>query len=375
MIKIVITGGNGLLGSHARIRLHALNCAAIFAGRPQPYLVTSLNRYDFQNIRCLNDAVKNADIVLHFAGINRGSNDEIEKGNPQIANMLIAACRQVDAEPHIVYANSTHYLTNSVYGKSKRIAHEILSRFTNKYTNLILPHIYGEGAKPNYNNVTATFIECVINGELPEVNSTGRVELSHAGIVANRSIDAAINGIKGEINLIGKPMTVQELLSIIKDFHNNYMINVYPHLVDAFSVSLFNTYRNRLYPEQFPRNLKIYTDMRGKLFEAVKGGSAGQTFLSWTEPNVTRGDHFHLNKIERFLVLEGDAIIRMRHVLKNDVWEYKVSGDQPAIIDMPTLYTHSIENIGKKPLLTLFWSNEVFDPNNPDTYADTVLKG
>jgi UDP-2-acetamido-2,6-beta-L-arabino-hexul-4-ose reductase len=375
MKKIVITGGSGLLGRHSSIRLHAFNCAEIYAGRPQPYVVERLNHEDFQNKSRLEAAVENADVILHFAGMNRGPSEEIEQKNPEIANVLIDACRKVSSKPHIVYANSTHYSSDTSYGRSKKKAHEILSNYTSNYTNLILPHIFGEGARSDYNNVTATFIDRVIKEQVPEVNPEGRVELLHAGSVANSAIKAAIDGKAGDLRLVGNLMSVQNLLSLIYSFHKSYSNNVYPDLLESFHVELFNTYRSKLYPDQFPKNLNVHTDERGNLFEAVKGGCAGQIFLSWTKPKVTRGNHFHLKKIERFLVLEGEAIIRIRPVFEDNVWEYKVTGDKPAIIDMPTLHTHSIENTGSKPLLTLFWTNEVFDPTNPDTYADTVLKG
>ena len=106
----------------------------------------------------------------------------------------------------------------------------------------------------------------------------------------------------------------------------------------------------------------------------MKGGSGGQTFLSTTRPGITRGDHFHLHKVERFLVVKGEAIIRIRKVLTDTVWEYRVSGENPAPVDMPSLHTHSIENVGDVELITAFWTNEMFDPNNPDTYADKVVK-
>jgi len=135
-----------------------------------------------------------------------------------------------------------------------------------------------------------------------------------------------------------------------------------------------NRRRAAHYPAGFPRALKLNEDIRGALFEAVKGGGGGQSFLSWTKPGVTRGNHFHLNKVERFLVVQGQAIIRIRRVLQDEIWEFAVSGDRPSAVDMPTLHTHSIENIGAEPLLTLFWTNEIFDPNEPDTYFDPVLK-
>jgi UDP-2-acetamido-2,6-beta-L-arabino-hexul-4-ose reductase len=137
---------------------------------------------------------------------------------------------------------------------------------------------------------------------------------------------------------------------------------------------LFNSYRAALYPDGFPRPLALNTDARGTLFEAVKGGGGGQTFLSTTKPGVIRGDHFHLNKVERFLVVQGNAVIRIRKFMSDEVLEYHVSGDTPASVDMPTLHTHSIENTGDADLLTLFWTHDLFDPENPDTFADKVLK-
>jgi len=238
-----------------------------------------------------------------------------------------------------------------------------------------LPHIFGECARPYYNNVTATFIDQVIKGELPSVNPDGRVNLLHAGAAAQVAIDAAVGGQTGQIAPSSCSIAVPELLERLRRFHALYTTNLYPDLRDPFDLALFNSYRTSLYPSRFPLALKLNTDARGVLFEAAKGGGGGQTFLSWTEPGVTRGNHFHLSKVERFLVLEGEAVIRMRRVLGGPVWEYRVSGDAPAAVDMPTLHTHSIENVGKKRLLTFFWTHDVFDPAAPDTYADPVLTG
>ena len=243
-----------------------------------------------------------------------------------------------------------------------------------RYTDLVLPHIFGECAKPHYNNVTATFIDKVIAGETPQADPHGKVQLLHAGVAVQTAIDAAINDAGGTLRPEPRPMPVSELLARIDAFHACYTANLFPDLSDTFDTALFNSYRAALYPGFFPRPLKLNSDARGTLFEAVKGGGGGQTFLSWTEPGVTRGDHFHLSKVERFLVLQGEAVIRIRRVLHEPIWEYRVSGETPAVVDIPTLHTHSIENIGRKPLLTLFWTQEVFDPAAPDTYADPVLR-
>ncbi|WP_112323553.1 polysaccharide biosynthesis C-terminal domain-containing protein [Oceanibium sediminis] len=373
-MKIVITGAGGLLGWHAAVRLHAQNCAARFRGEDAPHEVVALDRSGFSDPTSLANAVRGADVILHFAGVNRAPDAEMADANPAIARTLVDACHATGATPHIVYANSTHAGSDTVYGRSKSGAAAVFSSFTDTFTDLILPHIFGECARPDYNNVTATFIDRIIRGEKPEVNPDGRVSLLHAGRAAQLAIDAGLAGVAGQSQPEGRDTTVGELLAMLKGFHADYSANIFPALDDPFHVALFNSYRTALYPGGFPRPLKLNTDPRGTLFEAVKGGSGGQTFLSWTETGVTRGDHFHLNKVERFLVLEGQATLRIRRALFPDVWTYEVSGAAPAPVDMPTLHTHSIENTGSTPLLTLFWTHEVFDPAAPDTYADPVLQ-
>lgn len=373
-MKIVITGAGGLIGWHAAVRLHAVNCAARFKGEAAPYELVLLDHAGFGADATLRSAVSGADAVLHFAGVNRASDAEVETGNPDIARRLVAACEATESLPHIVYANSTHAASDTPYGRSKRIAGEILGAMGGRYTDLILPHIFGECARPRYNNVTATFIEAVIAGDVPQVNPDGRVELLHAGAAAQAAIDAVLHNQCGAVRPDARVTAVPELLDLLCRFHADYQANIFPDLKDPFTLSLFNSYRAALYPGGFPRPLKLNTDPRGTLFEAVKGGGGGQTFLSTTEPGVTRGDHFHLNKVERFLVVQGEAIIRIRKVLGDEVWDYRVSGDQPAPVDMPTMHTHSIENVGKTHLLTLFWTHDLFDPAAPDTYFDPVLR-
>lgn len=373
MIRVVVTGTGGLIGWHAHARLHAENCAAGFKGLPEPYDIVALNHASFQDDTALFAAVTGADAVLHFAGVNRAPDDEVEAANPAIARRLAQACDHVVASPHIVYANSTHAASDTPYGRSKRIAGEVLNAAVPRYSDLVLPHIFGEGARPFYNNVTATLIAKLLAGEALEVNPDGQVQLLHAGVAAQVAINAISSGQMGPLQPTPRPISVPDLLAKLQGFHDLAQINIYPDLSDSFDVALFNSYRAATYPDGWPRPLKLNTDARGTLFEAVKGGGGGQCFLSTTEPGVTRGDHFHLHKVERFLVVQGEAVIRIRKVLSDEVWEYPVNGTAPAPVDMPTLHTHSIENVGEGPLLTLFWTDDLFDPQKPDTYADKVL--
>ena len=370
-MKIVVTGAGGLIGWHACARLHAENCAARFKGQDAPFDWVGLDHAAFDDDAKLAAALDGADAVLHFAGINRASDDEVEHGNIAIAERLAVAANGIG---HIAYANSTHADTDTPYGRGKSAAARVLAAATDNFSDLILPHILGEGARPFYNNVTATLIRQVLDGDDPSVNPDGRVNLLHAGEAAQLAIDCVTSARPGRKEPRSMPISVPDLLRKIQGYHDLYQANIYPDLSDAFDVALFNAYRAATYPDGWPRPLKLNTDARGTLFEAVKGGGGGQTFLSTTEPGVTRGDHFHLTNVERFLVVQGQAVIRMRRVLDDEVYEYHVSGEAPAPVDMPTLYTHSIENVGQGPLLTLFWTHDLFDPQNPDTFADKVLE-
>lgn len=373
-MKLLITGAGGLIGWHAAARLHAANCAARFMGKGAPFDLVTLDHIGFDDDAQLNAAVSGADGILHFAGVNRAADVVVEAANPAIAKRLAQACIAQNATPHIVYANSTHAFSDTPYGRSKRIAGEVLSKVGGPYTDLVLPHIFGECARPYYNNVTATFIDAVISGQTPDIDPYGRVSLLHAGAAADEAIAAILAGRTGQLLPDARDVSVRKLFEILQGFHDDYSANIFPDLSDPFTKALFNTYRAALYPDGFPRPLKLNVDVRGTLFEAVKGGGGGQTFLSTTKPGITRGDHFHINKIERFLVIQGTAVIRIRRVLNDQVWEYHVSGATPAAVDMPTLHTHSIENTGETDLLTLFWTHDLFDKANPDTFADKVLK-
>ena len=149
---------------------------------------------------------------------------------------------------------------------------------------------------------------------------------------------------------------------------DRYREGTVPNLDDDFELQMFNTFRSYIPHEKRPQDLTVHSDDRGWLFEAIRSDGQGQTFLSTTKPGITRGNHFHLHKVERFLVVEGKAKIRLRKIGSDDVYTFEVNGENPQAIDIPTLHTHNISNAGDGPLLTLFWSAELFDPENPDTY-------
>lgn len=372
-LKIAVTGSRGLLGWHAAARLHAINCTARFRGEVAPHTLALLDHHAFDNDAAIDAALTGADAVLHFAGVNRGTDEQVEAANPAIAKRLADACARTGARPHIVYADSTHARNDTPYGRSKLVAGEILAECGAGYCGIVLPHIFGECARPYYNNVTATLIDQLWSGQEPTINPAGRVSLLHAGAAANLAIDAAIAGTTSVLEPPGRDMAITELYDRLRGFHQLYQADIFPAFDDAFDLALFNSYRTGGYPQHYPKPLTCKSDLRGTLFESSRGHGASQTFMSTTLPGQTRGDHFHTDLVERFLVVSGRAIIRIRKVLTDEVHSFAVSGDTPVAIDMPPLHTHHIVNDGEGELLTFFWSHRLFDPAQPDTFADPVF--
>jgi len=166
---------------------------------------------------------------------------------------------------------------------------------------------------------------------------------------------------------------VSDILSKLNEFNESYVKNgIFPELDTYFELTLFNTFRSYLPNDYYPRNFILHSDERGSFVETVKTLGKGQFSFSTTKPGITRGDHFHLRKVERFAVIKGKALIQLRMIGTDEVINYELSEDKPGYVDMPVWYTHNITNIGEEELVTVFWINEFFDPEDPDTYYEKV---
>ena len=370
-MKIAITGGRGFLGWHTAVRLHAVHGTdADLVGREH-----------FESAASLANALVGSDTVIHLAGVNRAEGDEaVENSNIEIASTLANAI-SISAEPiHLVYGNSIQSQLDNPYGRGKFRAGEILKEAVRKsggtFVDAQLPNIFGEHGRPNYNSFVATFCNEIVCGRRPEVIEDRLVSLLHAQGAATVLIDAAIN--REPVNLlpVGETRLVSEVLGILSDFHKKYTRGQIPALDDAFTIDLFNTYRSYMFPQSFPFKAAVNEDPRGQLFEAVRShGGTGQTFVSTTAPGMTRGDHFHLSKIERFFVIQGSAEIALRKVQGDEVVRFHVSGKERAFVDMPTMWVHNIRNVGDDDLITLFWADQLLNPAAPDTYWEPVEPG
>ncbi|MFC4426946.1 NAD-dependent epimerase/dehydratase family protein [Deinococcus navajonensis] len=362
---IGVTGAAGMLGTH--VRAYLKTCPEIE--------VILADRATFEQGR-LPAFVKGCDAVLHLAGMNRGEDDVVARTNVALTEQLIGALEETGSRAHVLFSSSTHVDRDTPYGMSKRQAAALLEAWAQtsggRFTNVILPGVFGEGGRPFYNSVVATFCVQIAMGEAPTVHGDALTEQIHAQEVARQLLTLIENNVTGTVRVQGENLTVTELRDLLSDMHDLYSGHVIPDLRHPFHRDLFNTYRSFLFPHRYPVPLTLHTDTRGSLFEAVKSHTGGQTFVSTTYPGVTRGNHFHTRKVERFLVSGGEAEIRIRHIFGTDVHTFRVSGEQPSYVDIPTLHTHNITNTGSATLLTMFWTNELFDPAAPDQVQEMV---
>jgi len=369
LMTIGITGSDGFVGRHVRCLLRARGLTPRLAPRDV-----------FDDAAALAAFVDGLDAVVHLAGVNRAPDAELFARNVALADSLVAACEATGATPHVLFASSTHTerATPTAYGEGKAEAALRLAAWAGRaggaVTTFVVPHVFGEYGRPHYNSAVATFAHQLAHREEPVVHQDAPLEQLHAQDLAEALVDAAGEGASGATTkrLAGHPTTVVEVLDELRGMDATYRGGVIPSVSDPFRLRLFNTYRSFLYPDHYPVAVPLHADARGHLFETVKAGSGGQCFVSTTHPGITRGNHFHRFKVERFFVLSGTASIRIRPVLEAEPREFVVSGDAPCYVDIPTLQTHNITNVGSGELVTLFWAHEFFDPERSDTYFEDV---
>ncbi|WP_110181056.1 NAD-dependent epimerase/dehydratase family protein [Nocardioides solisilvae] len=365
--RVVVTGADGFLGWHVRCRLRATT----------DDVVVPVGRASWDR---LPELVADADVVLHLAGINRAEPDELAAGNERLAADVADAVRRAAGAgrpaPTVVFANSVQVGNGSPYadGKARAAARlaEAASATAGAFADVLLPNLFGEHGRPAYNSFVATFVDAVVRGETPQVDDR-EIELLHAQGAAEALLRAAADP-SVVPPLPTEATSVAGVLETLLGFHALYPeTGDVPDISTTLARDLFNTYRARLFPERGAISLTPRADQRGRLVETVRAhGRGGQTFVSTTVPGVTRGEHYHLHKVERFVVLEGEAVIALRRMFTDEVVEIPVSGEHPVAVDMPTMWSHNITNVGSGTLTTLFWTDTLFDPDAPDTTPEPV---
>lgn len=363
-MRILVTGASGFLGWHTRLRLAALT----------PHDVVPIFRDNWHELPAL---VSGADSVIHIAGVNRASDDdEVEQENIRLGRDVAQAVRDAGRPLQVVMAGTIQVERDNAYGRGKLLAQRLIAEATaaggGRFVDVCLPNLFGEHGVPHYNSFVATFVHATIAGEAPQINDKP-VELLHAQDAAQALIDA-LDSDEMRTRPAGEQTAVVAVWDLLQEFHHSYApFGEIPDLSTKFRIDLFNTYRAGLFPERYPIALIPHSDPRGSFVETVRcRGGEGQSSFSTTVPGITRGEHYHLSKIERFAVIQGKARISLRRMFTDDVLDFDVTGEHPVAIDMPVGWVHNITNTGEDLLLTQFWSHELFRPEAPDTFPEPV---
>ena len=368
-MNILVTGARGFLGRNLAAHL-------------QPREGCAVALIDVESTAAdLRSALKTADIVYHLAGVNRPETAaEFEAVNAGFTREICGILREFGRAPVIVMSSSIQAGLENPYGVSKLHAEDALHQFAAQSGARVriyrLKNVFGKWCRPNYNSVVATFCHNVANDLPIQISNPAReLDVVYVDDVVNAFLAELPGGpaptAPGEIPSV--TLTLGDLAGRIQSFHNMRSNLLTPDFAVRFNQQLYATYLSYVPEETRRQHLKINSDRRGGLAEFIKSKSFGQIFISRTKPSITRGNHYHHTKTEKFFVVEGEGIIRMRHIESSEVSEYSVRGEDFQVIDIPPGYTHSIENVGTGEMVTLFWASEIFDPDRPDTYFLPVL--
>ncbi len=375
MIKVGITGQSGFMGTHL------FN----YLGLKENIKRIMFKDEFFEDKTELNKFVSECDVVVHLAAMNRHNNPQvIYDTNMNLVKDLIYACDVTNSKPHIIFSSSTQENRDNLYGKSKRDGRKLLEKWAKKnnpqLTSMIIPNVFGPFGNPYYNSVIATFSHQLTHNEMPQIDVDGEMKL----IYINELVDEFYNAIKGNskseqdnveyyevpCSSVNKVSSILEKLQIYKAEY--FEKGIIPKINNSFELALFNTFRCYFPNEKFPFLLTKNTDTRGSFTEILRASIPGQYSYSTTKPGITRGNHYHTRKIERFAVINGKATIELRRIGTEEVITYHLDGETPSFVDMPIWTTHNITNIGETDLFTLIWNNVTYNTEDPDTYFEKV---
>ena len=371
MKNILITGSAGFIGRNLITALRRIDGLEIITQ-------TSADSTDELKAKVLA-----ADLIYHLAGVNRPTDhSEFERVNTGMTGQIADILRESRHPAALVFASSIQAKRNNPYGNSKRAAEDCLIRLINETGNRVciyrLPGVFGKWSRPNYNTVVATFCHNIAR-DLPISISDPDYELYLVYI--DEVVRCLLRHLQsdhlwetfGEVQETFH-IRLGELANQIRQFREMRSSLLIPDVSQPLTKYLYSTYLSFLPDDEFAYPVELRTDDRGWLFELAKSKSFGQIFVSTTKPGITRGNHFHDTKVEKFCLIQGQGIIRFRNIDSREVLEYPVDDQQIKIVDIPPGYTHSIENSGTDSMIVLFWANEIFDPQNADTYSNTVLE-
>jgi UDP-2-acetamido-2,6-beta-L-arabino-hexul-4-ose reductase len=368
-MNVFVTGSKGFVGR---------NLCSVLCTMKSIQLV----EFDCDNTSAeLEAMLGEADVIFHLAGVNRPKNEEeFKSGNAGLTEDICTILQRLNRAPKIILASSIQAELDNPYGSSKLHAEQALQAFaetTGARTVVYrFKNLFGKWCHPNYNSVTATFCYNIAHGLPVNISDPSRsIELTYIDDVVAALIGEILSkegtqesGFAFGAELTAYPITLGELAELIMSFRESRQTLQLPGFDSQLVRALYATYLSYLEGEDFAYPLQIRSDERGSLAEMMKSKAFGQIFVSRTKPGITRGNHFHHTKTEKFMVVEGAAVIRFRQIDGVEVIEHRVSGTEFRVVDIPPGYTHHITNVGVGELVTLFWASEIFNPEKADTY-------
>lgn len=380
-MNILVTGAKGFVGRNLCAELKNIR-----DGKAKTYKVESnldIMEYDVDtNVSLLDDYCRKADFVFNLAGVNRPKDPkEFMEGNFGFASTLLDTLKKHQNTCPIMIASSTQALLDNPYGESKRAGEKLMRDYSRETGAKVIiyrfTNLFGKWCRPNYNSAVATFCNNIANDLPIKVNDPNvQMHLIYIDDLVHELIgcltgDEHYNGDFAEVPVqyAIKLGEIAELLYLFKKSRTDLTV---PDMSDAFAKKLYATYLSYLPKEGFAYPLNMHVDNRGSFTEIIRTLDRGQFSVNISKPHITKGNHWHHTKNEKFLVVTGKGIIRFRKVGTDEVIEYPVSGEKLEVIDIPTGYTHNIENIGDTDMVTFMWCNEPFDPEHPDTYSEEV---
>lgn len=376
-MKILITGAKGFIGKNLISELNN-----IIEDKAKGYSLTSdltLFEYDKDtDPSLLDDYCKDTDFVFHLAGVNRPKvQSEFMEGNFGFTSQLLASLKKHGNNCSVMLASSIQAERDNPYGASKKAGEELLFNYGKQNNVNVLiyrfPNVFGKWCLPNYNSAVATFCNNIARGLPIQVNDPNVVMTL---VYIDDVVKELISALEGHPNRVGEyckvpvehKITLGEIVDLLYSFKESRKSLLLPDLSNSFVKKLYSTYISYLPKNEFSYPLKMNVDERGSFTEFLKSPDRGQVSINISKPGIIKGQHWHHTKNEKFLVVSGRGVIRFRKIDEEEVHEYFVSGDNLEVVDIPVGYTHNIENLGDKDMVTVMWVNEMFDPEKPDTY-------